>query len=798
MAKNDDAKPSAGGKEQGAKGSAGAARPATKPGAPAARGRSQDDLLARLMPIFQAEADERLRAVEQSLLELEKAPPADRQSALIEGVMRDAHSIKGGARTVNLKHVEEICQQFESVTAKMRDGELGLSAPLFDVLHATVDLITEMLNAPQDTNDARVTRVLGSLDGLMRGEPAAPAQLVTPAAPATPAPPVLPTGAPTQAPILAPAARQQSLRVSIEKLDDLFRQAQELLAVKLTTTQRHADIRDVSAQLEQWRRQWSKVDTAVRRVQVWVEANQYTDNSPLTSSARRVIEFLDWSVSHIKAVESRLKALARTADIDRLNLGLMVDGLLDDTRKILALPCATLFAAVPRMVRDLSQSGHKQVSLQVTGDDIEIDKRIVDEMKDPIVHLVRNCIDHGVETPDERTHAGKSATATLRIAVSRLGTDKVVLRVEDDGRGIDTRRVSNAAVKGQMISLAEIDQLSREEAIQLIFRSGLSTSPTVTRISGRGLGMPIVRERVENLGGRISVESVEGRGTAFVIVLPLTLATLRGILLMVGGQRLVIPTINVERVLSVKRSEIQTGGEIDTVTIGEEGIPCVPLNRVLRMARRQGAEEGNALLVIVAAAGRRVAFEVDAVEYEQEVLFKGLGGYLARVPNVSGATVLGSGQVVPILNATDLVHTAFGSAGLGELPEAVDVEEEEVVRKILVAEDSITSRMLLKEILESVGYQVTTAVDGAEALALLDELDVDLVVSDIEMPRLDGFGLTEGIRKHPRLGEVPVILVSGLERQRDRERGMNAGASAYIVKSSFDQSDLLKVIEDLI
>lgn len=801
-----------------------------KAGGRAPSGTSQDDLLAKLIPIFRAEADERLKALEQSLLELEKMEPGDGREQLIESVMRDAHSIKGGARTVNLHHVEGICQTFESVAHKMKQHELGLSAELFDTLHTTVDVISELLANPDQVDQARCDSVLTQLTALERGEvpPAATPAVAPPIAvppivvpsvvvPSIAAPPVAPRATVSEPPatsvppaaqpfVIPPAGEQpaplaaaqaQTIRVATDKLDALFRQAQEMLAVKLTTTQRCADLREISAHLDLWRQQWSRVDSEMHRMQAWLESAESRQDTPMAASAGRLLEFLELTATHMKGLEQRLRNLSRAAEHDRQSLGLMVDDLLADTRKVLMMPFASLFDVLPRMVRDLSRSQQKRVEIEAFGADVEIDKRILEGLRDPLTHLIRNCIDHGIESSEERGLAGKIESGRLRVTVSHLGTDKVELTVADDGRGIDIPRVVQAAIHGQLLTEEEAGRLNDSEAVQLIFRSGLSTSRTITRISGRGLGMSIVREKVEKLGGRLMIETSPGQGTTFRIVLPLTLATLRGILLRSGGQSFVVPTVNVERLVRIRRRDITISEGRQTAVIGEEPMPLAFLDQVLSLPRTPG--DGDFILVaLVSAAGERVAFAIDEVLNEQEVLFKSLGGYLTHLPNLSGATVLGDGKVVPILNATDLVHAAVGiRAGIAD-PRALAIDQPEVAKSILVAEDSITSRMLLKEILEAAGYIVTTAVDGADALSRLEDATVDLVVSDVEMPRLNGFELTERIRNHPRHGLVPVILVTGLERQRDRERGIDAGASAYIVKSSFDQTDLLETIQKLL
>jgi two-component system chemotaxis sensor kinase CheA len=432
--------------------------------------------------------------------------------------------------------------------------------------------------------------------------------------------------------------------------------------------------------------------------------------------------------------------------------------------------------------------------------EVEIDKRILEEMKDPLIHLLRNCIDHGIEKPTEREQQGKPRRGMISIAISPGEGNTVEVVVADDGAGIDVMKVKAAAVKCGVLAQKVADKLSDQEAIALIFQSEVSTSPVVSPISGRGLGMAIVRERVEKLSGQISVGTQLQRGTTFRIRLPLTLATFRGILVQAAGRTFVVPTANVERVVRVKRDEIRTVGNRATITLAGRTMALLQLDQALGLPEKTRNGDGPRFLPALVLGGgeRQLAFAVDAILNEQEVLFKSLGKQLSRVRNIAGATVLGSGQVVPILNVADLITSAGGNTVALARAAVADGEETSRRKSVLVAEDSITSRMLLKEILESAGYTVSTAIDGEDAFAVLRKTSVDLVVSDVEMPRMNGFDLTAKIRGDEKHAHVPVVLVTGLESQADRERGIDAGANAYVVKGSFDQSNLLETIRRLI
>ena len=348
--------------------------------------------------------------------------------------------------------------------------------------------------------------------------------------------------------------------------------------------------------------------------------------------------------------------------------------------------------------------------------------------------------------------------------------------------------------------LSEAEKLSDQDALGLMFHSGVTTSPIITDISGRGLGLAIVHEKVEKLGGMISVDNEPDRGTTFRIVIPLTLATFRGVLVQVGEQHFILPSTNVDRVIRAEKKEIKTVENRETILMNGQVLSLIRMEEVLGIAKppipESTAHDLFAHIIVLGSAEKRLAFLIDEVREEREVLVKPLGKQLSRVRNVAGATVLGSGKVVPILNIGDLMKSAVKAAAVPAGIPRVEIREKK--KAVLVVEDSITARTLLKNILYTAGYDVKTAVDGVDAVSFLRTEKFDLVVSDIQMPRMDGFDLVKNIRGDKKLSELPVVLVTGLESSEDKRRGIDVGANAYIVKSSFDQSNLLDVIQRLI
>ncbi len=491
---------------------------------------------------------------------------------------------------------------------------------------------------------------------------------------------------------------------------------------------------------------------------------------------------------------------------DQHSLDRLVNNHLDGMKQVLMLPVITLVESFPGMVREIAREQNKEINFIVEGSELEIDKRILEELKDPLIHLIRNSINHGIAKPQERLLQNKPSEGNITLSFTAKESGLVEIVVSDDGNGIDKDRVLKAAVKSGILSKEAAEKTEMEEALNLIFQSGLSTSSIITDISGHGLGLTIVQEKVTRLNGKVSVETEAKMGTTFTILLPMTLATFRGIIVKVNEFLYLIPTMNVERVMKVQRKEIKTVENYETIRIDEQIISVADLGEVMGLPEHKLSGSGKTetgmvksdqiRLVILVSGEYRIAFKVDEVDEEQQVLVKGLGKLLKRVRNISGATILGTGKMVPVLNISDLMKSAVSLKGKRNQVSTGDTAVKK--GKILVAEDSITSRTLIKNILETAGYLVTTAIDGDDGYTKARIGDFDLVVSDVDMPRMNGFELTAKIKGDKKLSEIPVILLTALESREDKEHGIEVGADAYIVKSSFDQGNLLEVIKKLI
>jgi two-component system, chemotaxis family, sensor kinase CheA len=756
-----------------------------------------EEFLKRLLATFKVEAEEHLKAISAGLLQLEKEASVEKRAAVIQNVFREAHSLKGAARAVNLTEIEALCQALESVFARWKRGETAPSPEEFDLLHQALDLASRLAADGGIVAEAVEKSRIEALIRLLE-KAALPVQ-----PPASPGPEEERSAAAPEAAVplavfeqMAPPA--DSVRVSMAKLQELLRQSEEFLATRLAAQQVLGEVNGVSSVLTGWRTEWDKLQPVVRALARRLETGPAPDSARSSRQDERLFEFLQWGETWHKALEGRLAHLVQAAEQGYWLLSRLVEALTDDLKQVLMLPCQPALEVLPRLVRDLARAGGKEAELVIQGGEIEIDRRVLDEIKDPLVHLVRNCLAHGIETPEERRRRHKPPQGRINLAIVPLESGKVEVTVSDDGAGLDADKVRQTAIKLGLAMPAEAEEAGESDLWSYIFAAGFSTSPIITDISGRGLGLAILREKVEKLGGTYAVETRPGAGATFRMVLPITMATFRGTLVRLGRRLFVVPTKNVEQALRVSRDEIRTVENRETIELNGRAVALVRLGEVLEIPAESRTSEAAILPLLVVTAGEhRLAFGVDEVLSEQEVLEKPLGGQLSRVRNISGVTILGTGDLAPILNVADLMLSArkLSQASLRHAP----AEAETVVQSaILVVEDSITARTLLKNILEAAGYRVETAVDGLDGFGKLRDGNFNLVVSDVDMPRMNGFDLAERIRRDRELGETPVILVTALESREDRERGVEVGANAYIVKSSFDQSNLLETIKRII
>ena len=800
----------------------------------------REELQRQLIATFRVELEEHTAALNKGLLELEKNLPVEEKDELLKALFRSAHSIKGSARAVELKDIGTVAHKMEDVLGALKKGDLEASSQLVDGLLRATDLLTEAMRMHLEggglTFGARKS-VMSELDGVLRGElshekdsrkepapdssrekpqPVKPKSAKT--KPASAKGKKAPTTAKPEEDLLASkgvskecgpegetptpskdeSAKPQigfprhmagdTIRVKTEKLDALMAGMGELLVARMRMEQRLGELKSVQSVLGGWEKLWRKSRPLKRAVDRRGEGD---------SELGALLDFFSINENHINSVGRNINRLSESLESDYRHLALLTDDMQDGVRSVRMVPIATLFDLFPRMIRDIGRERGKEVELVLEGAETEIDRQVLEGLKDPLTHLLRNAIDHGIETPDERLKKGKSRLGTIQLKASQSG-NHIVLEVSDDGRGINLAAVRRAAVKNNLITPADAETLGVEETIDLVFQSGLSTHVTVTDLSGRGVGMDVVREQLQKLHGQIKTHTEVDKGTSFNLILPLTLATSHVLMLSVSGQTVAVPNTTVERILQFKPEEIRRMEGKPAVRIDGRALPLISMAEILELPVMENPENDNRKIgvVVLRAVEKRLAFQVDEFLGAQEVVVKNLGSQLQRVRNIAGATILGTGQVVMILNPGSIIYSAQGLRG-SSLLKKVSVKKA-VVKKILVVDDSITTRTLERNILENAGYYVSQAADGLEGWEKMQEESFDAVVFDIEMPRMNGFQLTEKVRQDNRFEHLPIVLVTSLESPEDKLKGMEAGADVYITKGTFDQQELLETIERLI
>ena len=790
------------------------------------------EFLKRLLATFKVEAQEHRSVIASGLVQLESVK-ADQRPAIVEMVFRAAHSLKGAARAVNCTELESACHALEDVFSHWKQTEAPSNPSCFDLLNRVTDLLSRLIlcsgSQDQETNGdnpkelrEHIVLLIGQAlslpaTSIESGENApAPAngtrklpflnsRLTKPeVGKSKPSPPSnQPEPQPDPAPATFPAAETgncpsvlETIRVSTKKLDYLLLQTEELLTTKQASFHLAKRLLDIRARCQQWKKSWSRMHPLMRLARKNGAKVTQVDYAKVIEP---LLDFLDHNCQAIDGISTEVYNATQGSQQNLRSSSLLIDGLIEDMKKVLMRPFSTVLDGIPRLARDTARELNKEVEVEIQCGDIEMDRQILEDLKDPIIHLIRNSVDHGIELPEEREKRSKNRRGIIRITLEVKGGQEVELTVSDDGAGLVPDKIRQMAVEKKLLDKVHAEALDDQASIMLIFLSGFSTCPIITDLSGRGLGMAIVREKVERLGGKIQLSNRPGQGLSIIIRLPTTRATFRGVMVRVSEDTFVFPTIYVERVVRINKSDIQTVEGQESIKLDQRIIALFELAEILGIQSDKLKAKRDAFpAVVVSSRGQTLAFAVSEVINEQEVLVKSLGPQLQRVRNFEGATVLEGGKLAPIIHLSDLLEASSRVIGNNKITSQSVQPDKAAQKKILVVEDSITSRTLLKNILEAARYDVQTAVDGMDGLTKVKNDKFDLVVSDVEMPRLHGFDLTARIRADKNLSQLPVVLVTARESQADKEKGIEVGANAYVVKSSFDQNNLLDIIQRII
>ncbi len=746
-----------------------------------------EDALRQVLGVFAEELREQTSAISDALIRIERSKELDERRLLMKEIFRHAHSIKGNAGTLGLMDLEELAHAVETALTPFRSGERALVPSLAPAILQSLDQAQRRVEAAIGGSDApdpllaysaaeilrlssreedpfgrpRGTRRVGTVDGAQAALAAEARPHAGRGAPVS-GPPSLIAGPPTEVTAEPTPARNvperrasdavETIRVAVERLSALDRQFDDLREVKSALEHRIEEARRIA---------WTLEAALVGRFEGL--------DRELTKNVRQQIHLLHRGLSSdVTELTGRLTA----AD--------------EELRALRMLPVETILAPLSRAVWEHARSVQKLARLEITGAQVALDRRLLQELKDPLVHLARNSVDHGVETAELRQLAGKPAEGVLRIDVEQRGA-KVYIAFSDDGAGMDAARLRQTAVDRGLVTAEAAALLTDAQAHEFVFAPGFSTAATVSRTSGRGVGLDVVKENVQKVGGKVSLTTTRGRGTRFVLELPLTLATAQALLFESCGFVLALPLVAVARSKYLNAAKSQT----DQIDVNGQLLTLHTLSQLLNL-KDEGTSHPGCPVVVVKAADRLMAIRVDRLLGEREVVVRPIPPEIAKLRHISAAASLGDGRLVWILSPRALGEAAQDVRS-PEKPKGFKIRP-----RVVVADDSITTRSLHRQVLEAAGFEVATASDGEEALRILRAQGADLVVSDVRMPRLDGLGLTRRIRQELKLSRVPVVLVSSLDSEEDRLRAHEAGASAYLPKGAYERGELLKLVRALL
>lgn len=704
-----------------------------------------------LFAIFRAEVDDQIEDLCEKL---------DRSSGRwrIDRLFQISHNVKGAARIVGVETIRTTAHALEDLFASIRDGR-ELDETAVGLARDGAEHLSASFRAMEDNDDHDVSSYRPAIDAWLCGEKNDPDAAEEPAA--------AKEGSSTEAEDVAAGSsdeaeetgtpirprQEATLRVATDKVDALMGLASEFVSL-VFRTERHGTLT---------RR------LATRLVKIQKSRPELATDPDVREALRASRALLRELVDHANdslAISEELQGSVRSLRMVR------IDGL----RPLLN-----------RSIREATAETGRSTKLRIVGGGTEVDRAILEQLRDPLIHLVRNAVGHGIEDPGPRVAAGKPEAGQIEL-VARTAGPWVEIVIRDDGRGVDVAEVRRRAIDHEIVTPEELESSSDEEVLDLLFQAGLSTVDTVTELAGRGVGLDVVRSRMVRLGGRSILRSNLGHGTEVILRVPLTRLTTNGIMVRVGRQIYALPTGEVERTLRVGNEDVLLADGAEVIRIDGRLVRIVPLADLIGVSADEAIRKPA---VVITDGLRRRALLVDEVLGQREYIVQPLAWNLEGASLVSGTTVIDGGSVVPVLDSHVLMGSAARSSGWKASSKIRQY-------RLLVVDDSATSRTLERNILKTAGYDVVTAVDGEDALRVLRAEDIDLVVSDVEMPRLDGFELTRRIRRNAKFERIPVILVTSLGSEEDKAKGAEAGADAYIAKGAFDQDDLLKTVVRLL
>jgi two-component system, chemotaxis family, sensor kinase CheA len=740
----------------------------------------EDDELRELYKVASADHLEKL---ERGLLSLEKQPD---DSSILDSLLRETHSLKGDSRMLGVKDAETLVHQMEELLNEIKKGEISFSAALCDRLYLGVDAVKKIAREAitGESSGVSVFSVIAQLMGAEgaeeQGSGGAGEHLAV-------IPNPLPANQVRQATSVS-SEQIETVRIDFPKLDALMTQAGELLVTQLRLERRNQDVSQLLELWENWNRDFALNRQLLKQLDAKLTDEERQNLVKCDRQERQYLEQFGGLVTTLKNLVLE----------DNARLDTVANKLETGIRNLRLLPLSTIFNLFPRMVRDLGKQLGKEIELTIEGGEISVDKRILEEIKAPLTHIIRNAIDHGLETSQERIANGKTAKATLLLKGSQ-SSNRIIIEVIDDGRGLDIEAISMTALKRKVCTESELLNMTPQQIQALIFAPGFSTRSQVSEISGRGVGLDVVRENVERLKGSVQVESTWGLGCKFQLVFNTSLSTTNLLIVEINEHPYGIPIDFVEKMILVAPNEIVQVEGTPAILWEEKPLSVVWLKDLLELKKlEKNTDKIPKIPCIVLSIGtEKIGVFVDQFLDQQNIIIKPQSKLLQTIPNLTGTAILGNGEICSIIDPKKILQSFLSGKGIYNLTTVLP--KVTTKPKVLLVEDSIPIRTQVKRILSSAGYDVTVAVDGLEGFnTLMTQKDFNVIVSDVEMPNLSGLEMTARIRKYSEYNELPIVLVTTLATEADKRKGAEAGANAYLTKGDFDQTLLLNTLRRLI
>ena len=764
------------------------------------------DDMKEIMEDFLIEAFELIEQIDHDLVELE-ANPEDLE--LLNRIFRVAHTVKGSSSFLNFDVLTELTHHMEDVLNKARKGELKITPDIMDVVLESVDMMKGLLESIRDNgSDAAagidIKNICVRLTQISEGEaPSAAAE-----APAAPSPepvkepePVAPAveAAPEVSDAELSKLSDSEVEAEIERLlkvrkaEDQARRASKGIAPKSpeeiapaasaapAPAAKPAPSRERDADKKVPAASSSSAVAQEQTIRVEVKRLDHLMNliGELVLGKNRLLKIYD-------DVEERYEGEKFLEELNQVvsSLSLVTTDIQLAVMKTRMLPIAKVFNKFPRMIRDLSRELGKQIDLEISGEETELDKSIVEEIGDPLVHIIRNSCDHGIEDPETRKAMGKPEKGLVQLKAYNEG-NHIVVEIVDDGKGLDADMLKAKSIEKGIITEREADAMSEKEAFGLIFKPGFSTAAKVTNVSGRGVGMDVVKTNIEKLNGIIDIESEVGKGTVMKLKIPLTLAIIQSLLVGTQEEFYAIPLASVLETVRVPIDDIYTIDGKNVLRLRDEVLSLVRLSDVFGVNKVfDGGDQ--TYVVIIGVAEAKLGIIVDTLVGQEEIVIKSMGDYLQNIPGIAGATIRGDGRVTLIIDVGAMMEMAKDIKVniRAEMEDSTKAKEKPSDYKVLIVDDSKMDRTIMQKSLEPIGVTIIEATNGVEALNIIKsgEHAFDAVLIDIEMPRMDGYTLAGEIRKYSKYRTLPLIAVTSRTSKTDRLRGVEVGMTEYITK----------------